>query len=266
MKTPIPNLIRAISATMLVTGFAANAAVVFSEDFESDLSQWTDKNGGPYSGVIVPDPVGSGRGHVLTFTSKTVGGDVFTTNLFSLSGTVAISFDYLGLPGLGEVDPDLGGFLGAFDGFYLPFADNWLAGTQSSYPSPNMIHLTDDGAWHRYTVTLTGSQFGPFRPALEDYNGSGGVPGDIFFDNIQIQTVPAEPAVLSIGVSTNGCAAINITGTTGAYYRVEYTTELPTTNWTAITNILVSNSPSLFLDVEPITNAAMKFYRVVAVQ
>jgi hypothetical protein len=266
MKTSMQNLVCAFTATILVASSTANAATVFSDDFEGDLSRWTGQGGGSHSGVIMPDPVGSGRGNVLAFSNLTIGGDIFTANVFSLSGTVTISFDYLGLTNLGGVYGDLGGFLGVFDGLYLPTADNWKAGTQDSYPSPTMIHLIDDGAWRRYTITLSGTEAGAFRLALEDFSGSGGVPGDALFDNIQIQTVPAVPAVLSIGVSADGYPDIEITGTAGALYRVEYATELPTTNWTAITNVVLSNSPSLFLDVEPIRNTAKKFYRAVVVQ
>src|SRR5579884_2448622 len=197
------NLILALSATMLLTSSTVKAAVVFTEDFEGDLSRWTGQTNGPTSGIIVPDPVGSGRGHVLTFTNLTFGGDIFTTNVFSFNGTDAISFDYLGLPGLGGVSDDLGGFLGVFDGYILPSEEDWKAGTQETYPG--IVKLIDDGTWHRYTVTLAGTGTEQFRLAMEDYVGSGGVAGDCFFDNIQIQTtLPGDMPVISIAVSSDG--------------------------------------------------------------
>ncbi|NOS69900.1 MAG: hypothetical protein HOP33_08210 [Verrucomicrobia bacterium] len=263
MNKPILNLVLAVCTAGLSAISTCSAAIIFSEDFEGDLRQWTGQGGGAHTGVIVPDPVGSGRSNVLSFTDLQLGGEVFTTNIFSLSGTFVISFDYLGLPSTNGVYGDLGGFLGLFDDLFVPMDSAWKAGTQDSYPSPDLLLLTDDGTWHHYTITLNyGAVGSPFRLALEDFIYSGGVPGDAFFDNIQIETVPAEPASLSIGVY----AGIEITGTVGAVYRAEYATELPTTNWTAITNIVLPSSPYLFFDAQSINTAAKRFYRVVAVE
>ena len=59
-------------------------AALFTENFESDLSQWTGKGEGSHHGAIVADPLNSDN-HVLHFTEKVSGGDIFTVNSFKLS-------------------------------------------------------------------------------------------------------------------------------------------------------------------------------------
>lgn len=82
-------------------------AALFTENFESDLSQWTGKGGGSHHGAIVEDPLNSNN-HVLHFTEKVSGGDIFTADSFnSPNGNFILSFDYLGLSG-----QDTGGFIG----------------------------------------------------------------------------------------------------------------------------------------------------------
>ena len=265
MNKPILLLVLAACTAGLPSTSKCRAAILFSEDFEGDLRQWKGQGGGLHTGVIVADPVGATHTNVLSFTDLQLGGDVFTTNSFSVTGTFVVSFDYLGLPTTGGVYGDLGGFFGIFDDddLFVPSDSDWKAGTQDDYPSTDMVRLTDDGTWRHYAITVTRGAFAPpFRLALEDFSGSAGVPGDAFFDNIRIETVPAEPASLTIGVY----AGIEITGTIGAVYRAEYATELPTTNWTAITNIVLTSSPYLFFDTQSINTAEKRFYRAVAVE
>ncbi len=187
-----------ISATVLLPAMLPAAIPGFSEDFESGLSQWTGRAGGSHSGQIVADPLASGNGGVLNFTSLSGGGDMFASSALSLSGPIEISFDYLGLPALGGVPDDLGGFLGIAYSLN-PTADGvdifWYAGTQH-YPGL-AINLVDDGLWHRYSFQLNASALPPFHLILEDYSGSGGVAGDALFDNIIVTPVP-EPTAFSL--------------------------------------------------------------------
>jgi hypothetical protein len=188
----------------LVTGFAfvalchqGHALGPFSDDFESGLGQWTGRGGGPHNGDIVADPLASGHGQVLYFTNLSSGGDTFLSSAISLSGPIAVSLDYLGVPGLGGTPGDLGGFLGIV--YSLTAATEgtdlfWYAGTQDSYPGL-LVALVDDGAWHHYSFQLDASAMPPFHLMLEDFVGSGGVPRDAYFDNISVAPVPEPSAV-----------------------------------------------------------------------
>src|SRR5437867_2791812 len=93
----------------------AQSAVLFKEDFEAGLDQWTGRFGIVHNGIVVPDPLGSGRGHVLSFTGFSAGGDILSTNVLSSPYLLTISFDYLGLPTEGSVQGDLGGFFGIIE-------------------------------------------------------------------------------------------------------------------------------------------------------
>ena len=188
-----------LALAFLTTAFPVAAVGPFFDDFESGLGQWAGRPSTAYSGQLMPDPLSSGRGQVLCFTNLNSGGDLFVSNPIALSGLVNVSFDYLGLPALGGTPGDLGGFLGII---YSPTATTqgtdlfWFAGTQDSYPGLT-VFLTDDGAWHHYSFQLNASAIPAFHLMLEDYSGSGGVPCDIFFDNISVAPVP-EPAVGSL--------------------------------------------------------------------
>jgi len=79
-----------------------NATILFSDDFESDLSQWQSN----ISGVIVPDPIEGDS--ALSFTSVVFGGDIFSPLLNNpYGGQYILSFDYLG-----TCNDNCGGFIG----------------------------------------------------------------------------------------------------------------------------------------------------------
>ncbi|NER07048.1 MAG: hypothetical protein F6K17_32925 [Okeania sp. SIO3C4] len=89
---------------------------IFFENFESNLSRWTGKFGGSFTGFITNDPLQNDQ--ALSFSSLENGGDIYTQDsfkvLFSNSnlGIYRLSFDYLGLGLLGSVAGDFGGFVG----------------------------------------------------------------------------------------------------------------------------------------------------------
>jgi hypothetical protein len=195
-----PANLLGVALTLLAVPVAASGpSGAFFEDFESGLGQWSGRPNTAYSGQLMLDPLSSGRGQVLCFTNLNSGGDLFVSNPIALSGLINLSFDYLGLPTLGGTPGDLGGFLGII---YSPTATLqgtdlfWLAGTQDSYPGLS-IGLIDDGTWHHYSLQLNASALPAFHLMLEDYSGSGGVPCDIFFDNLSVTPVP-EPAIGSL--------------------------------------------------------------------
>ena len=72
-----------------------------------------------------------------------------------------------------------------------------------------------------------------------------------------------EPATLSAALY----AGLEIRGTPGETYRVEYTTDLPSASsaqWTVLTNLVLPASPYFHLDREPATACGRRFYRAVA--
>src|SRR5690242_14121908 len=93
-------LLSPLVVSLLFTWTAASSSpsvVLFSEKFESGLEKWTGKTGEAHHGITLPDPLGSGRGQVLTFTDLNTSGDIFSTELFKSTFQITISFDYLGL-------------------------------------------------------------------------------------------------------------------------------------------------------------------------
>jgi hypothetical protein len=192
MKNYFRRLIVGLGIAWVFPTLSSRAQVLFSEDFENGLGRWTGQGGGAHSGILVSDPLNSGRGNVLTFTGVTGGGDVLMLDSVAAPSPFVIRFDYLGLPDAGSVPGDLGGFLGITDG--LAVGGSWLASTSSDWPQT--FQLVDDGQWH--TVELPQDGFdGSFRLGLEDWAGSFGIAGDAFFDRIQVQAVP-EPSTLAI--------------------------------------------------------------------
>lgn len=167
--------------------------LLFSDDFEGNLSQWTGKGGSSHQGVIVEDPLDSGN-QVLTFTGLNDAGDMFGSGInVTAAQTVILSFDYLGLAEGGSIPDDLGGFIGYSEGLYDPI---WVAGTRGA-PYP-VLDLIDDGNWHRYVITLPYIS-DTFRIVLEDYSSSGGIPGDAYFDNVEVTPEPSTLTLLVLG-------------------------------------------------------------------
>lgn len=191
-----------VGVFLLIPGLArvSHASTLFFDDFESGLSQWIGKNGGSHHGVIVPDPLQQGN-NVLTFTGLNMAGDVFTAQSFTLQAGqhYRISFDYLGLATQGSVPDNLGGTAGMSEG--LPGRHMWYYGTVNAGSTIDV--LVDDGQWHSYvydfvapvTAQFYGSgTFNVVHLMFEDWSGSGGVPGDAYFDNIRFESVTTTPA------------------------------------------------------------------------
>jgi hypothetical protein len=205
MKRLLQTSVSIVAGIILVAGGLSASAAGFSEDFESGLGQWTGKYGGSHNGLIVADPLSSGRGSVLTFCDVTYGGDIFTADPILFSGTTMVSFDYLGLAIPCSTPGDLGGFLGTAltlnpvneGGDHI-----WYAATKNNYPGL-AVSLADNGLWHRYQICIEGESFGSFRLMMEDFVFSGGSSGDVYFDNISVTStslsVP-EPTAASLAI------------------------------------------------------------------
>jgi hypothetical protein len=57
---------------------------------------------------------------------------------------------------------------------------------------------------------------------------------------------------------------ITISGTIGAAYEVQYTTNLASGNWMNLTNIVLPSSPFLYFDPTPVSSQNQRFYQVIS--
>lgn len=170
----------ALAAGLLLAGSAQAAPLLqsFTENFEGTLSAWTLRSAN--EAAIVVDPLNAAN-HVLGFNRLGSSGSIFSTADLNGSNVYTVQFDYLGLPRAGSVAGDLGGYFGVRNG--TPGnREFWVAGT-GSYPT--LFDLIDDGQWHTYVATLRSTLVGgSVHLQFEDWDGSRGVVGDVFFDNI----------------------------------------------------------------------------------
>ena len=118
MNTTFKSIAQAFTLTAALSlASLAQAAVVttaFVDDFEGDLSAWTERDPGAPTGQIVTDPLGAGHGQVLNFQRTGSSGTLFTTDaVTSNSGWFQLNFEYLGLPIKNGPTDDLGGYIGA---------------------------------------------------------------------------------------------------------------------------------------------------------
>ena len=193
-------MIKRVAVIALCLATQVRAEELFYDGFD-DLSAWTGKNGGPHTGVVVDDPLRPGNS-VLSFFGLTTRGDVHSREIeVSPDRHYQLEFEYLGIPGRG-VDGDLGGAIGFSDDLSFPGGQHiWLDATVATIHGPNAT-LIDDGTWKKYIVEL--DPFDPDRLAspdltaafyptnntirliIEDFSDSGGVAGDVYFDNIRV--------------------------------------------------------------------------------
>lgn len=207
----------------------------------------------------------------------------FGTNIATLAGNYSLfSYDstngavYGGFAFSGTNDISIAGGAGQF--FTLTFsAPQGAFGFFGCDVEVNVLRLTlvyPDGRRRDIPVPVTTPQgsggaffFGvidqtdPFTSI--EFNNIGAINDGFDFDDMTIaapEQVRSAPAVLSVGLY----AGIDIQGTVGATYRVEYSSILPTTNWTVITNVVLPATPYFYLDRESVTNAGQRYYRAVA--
>src|SRR4051812_40429936 len=190
MKT---KLLTGLLLTLLGLATHSRAqSILFADRFESgNLDQWVGKLGLPHHGQIVIDPLNPAN-HVLTFTERAVGGDIFNVSPISLVGLpqrFILSFDFLGLA-IGGVPPaEYGGFAGITTDPDGRSPHYWLAGTlldALNVPPTVATVLRADGQWHHYSVDFTevvlSDNLTSIQVMLEDWGDRLGVPGDVYFD------------------------------------------------------------------------------------
>jgi hypothetical protein len=200
MKKKTLQLFGLTALLVAATNFAHADVTLFQEDFEGgDLAQWTGKVGEGHQGAIVADPLDPAN-NVLTFTGLRGGGDIFSVEKFDVSGPrrYVLSFDFLGLA-VGETPPaEYGAFVGLSD-TRGESPIYWVASTyppELNVPATVATELVADGVWRRYHIDITdlvlASGLTELHVTLEDWFTEGSVPGDIFFDDIQLVAVVDE--------------------------------------------------------------------------
>lgn len=75
-------------------------------------------------------------------------------------------------------------------------------------------------------------------------------------------TVTVQQTATAATVGLNMVAGLSIDGTSGARYRIEYTTNLVANSWVALTNLILASPRDFYADWDS-ANAPKRFYRVV---
>lgn len=89
---------------------------------------------------------------------------------------------------------------------------------------------------------------------------------EVDFDDVRLSAGPI-PAAATLNISLSGTQpTLAITGTTGATYRMEYALSLPATNWTTLTNMVLTASPQSLVDPQPVVNQISRFFRAALVE
>ena len=193
MKRVMYGLIAALMGIPIMFGStAARATMLFSDNFEGDLSAWTGKYGGAHSGEIVVDPLDP-TNRALHFTDFNSEGDIYTVESFtSKIDLFRLEFDYLGDLSQGGDSLDLGGFVGFTTvdpglGVENQMTLQWLAGSMENYPL-SIMTLPDTGSWVHVEIWFPSAD--PISLVVEDYMKATGIAiaGDAYFDNIELNT------------------------------------------------------------------------------
>ncbi len=199
-----------ILALTLATTARAATVTAFSENFEGTLAAWTDRNPGNPEAAIFADPLRAGN-HVLGFNRLGSAGSIYSTDFITTSGQFTVSFEYLGLTLQGSVPGDSGGFFGVSQAF--PANHYWVAGSQDGFGQP--INLVDDGTWHTYNLTFSSPIGQTVHLMFEDFVDSGGVTGDVFFDNVRFNDSVVAPAPFASVPEPSSLALFAVAGLLG---------------------------------------------------
>jgi hypothetical protein len=181
---PMATFILAVGAILAAVA-PASATVLFSDSFQTSLSQWNNPNP---SGKIVAAP---GGGNALTFSVLQGGSNLLTTKstFTSSTGSFTIAFD---------IDANCGHTSGC--GAFLLAAGSW---TLSDTPFNGNVNFADAPGWETVSYTFSGTST---TLAFEDWNGSPyaqAYPGAnaLYLRNLTLSDNPNQTAVSTVTVS-----------------------------------------------------------------
>ena len=80
-----------------------------------------------------------------------------------------------------------------------------------------------------------------------------------------VENIVPNRASLAIRLAAGPAASLTINGSIGATYRIDFASVLPASQWTPLTNIFMSFTPSTYVNGPWATNSAAGFYRAVSV-
>lgn len=201
------KILLATAVAILASSVGAQAAVLFSDDFQTSIS--ASKWAIPGSAQIVAAPVGGGN--AMNFANQGSGGDLFSQIIAGTgAGHYSIKFDYFSrTPGGG----------GAFIGLYptgttttVPNAtafDDWM-GTDSPASYPTAFTFSSGAGFTTVNLSFDVTTATPWGLKLEDFVGAGGSAGDAYFRNLTVSSVDVpEPLTLSLfGAGLAGMAGL----------------------------------------------------------
>jgi hypothetical protein len=160
-----------------------------------------------------------------------------------------------------------------------------IGGAITDFLASRPIYLKTNG-WHTFSLRCYGSVIvylldgSPVCAAndttfVRGYSGIGyqsqfssngniyGTRADNF--SVFVENIVPNPATLAIGLAAGPAVRLTINGSIGATYRIDFSSFLPTTHWTSLTNIFMSFTPATFVDGFWTTNRVGVFYRAVSV-
>ncbi|MCX7101449.1 MAG: hypothetical protein NTX38_08145 [Methylobacter sp.] len=146
------------------------ASILFSDDFQGDLTQWNDTHS---IGAIVTDPRVSGS-HALAFTNTEYSISSTKTFIPTTNEIFTLSYDYLGL----RIDEKIGGgYVGIKN---TGGTTTWLSGDGSITTSN---HNPDNSQWNHVSFTFTTS-LSAFQLKLEQWGEKSDKSGTALFKNL----------------------------------------------------------------------------------
>ena len=180
---------------------------------------------------------------------------------------------------------------GAYHATAIDVAPFFVVSQVPTNPPPAVTSILPPNAGAGTTVTITGSGFDPI--ATNNVVLFGNVPAQVISVNPAgtqlVVVVPAglPPGTVAVTVSSQGqtsatsgygvpdpdaatlevkiLAGLDIYGTIGLTYRVDYVNDLQNTNnWTALTNLVLPSRPYFWVDLTS-TNQPKRFYRCVRI-
>jgi hypothetical protein len=132
----------------------------------------------------------------------------------------------------------------------MPFTYTWqYNGTNFAPTSSSSLMASNAGTYLVMVGNVAGSAISS-NATLTLTNASSGQGGPGMFSGIARQ----------LG---NGTVQLNLTGTAGATYTLEYATNLPTTNWIPLSTFTMTNGAVEYLDTTA-SNAPTRYYLLIS--